>query len=55
MAIDKTLHSFQFPFMMFICLILGLIAYFNEGIDKRTGYFFIGLFIIYILISYFKG
>lgn len=55
MAIDKTLHSFQFPFMMFICLILGLIAYFNKGIGKRTGYFFIGLFIIYILISYFKG
>jgi len=32
MAIDKTLHSFQILFMMFICLILGLIAYFNEGI-----------------------
>ncbi|WP_413871724.1 calcium/sodium antiporter, partial [Desulfobacula sp.] len=55
MQIDKTLHYFQFPFMMFICFILGLIAYFNKGIGKRTGYFFITLFIIYILISYLKS
>jgi len=55
MAIDKTLHYFQFPFMMFICFVLGLIAYFNQGISKKSGYFFIILFILYILISYFKG
>lgn len=55
MGIDRTLHYFQFPFMIFICFILGLIAYFNQGISKKTGYFFISLFIIYILISYFKG
>ena len=54
MTIDKTLHYFQFPFMMFICIVLWLIAYFNQGINKKTGYFFITLFIIYILISYFK-
>jgi len=54
MTIDKTLHYFQFPFMMFICIVLWLIAYFNQGISKKTGYFFITLFIIYILISYFK-
>jgi cation:H+ antiporter len=54
MTIDKTLHYFQFPFMMFICIVLWLIAYFNQGISKKTGYFFITLFIIYILISYFQ-
>jgi len=54
MTIDKTLHYFQFPFMMFICIVLWLIAYLNQGISKKTGYFFITLFIIYILISYFK-
>lgn len=55
MEIDKTLLYFQFPFMIFICSVLGLIAYFNQGISKKFGYFFISLFIIYILISYFKG
>ncbi len=54
MAIDKTLHYFQFPFMMFICFVLWLIAFFNHGIGKKTGYFFITLFIVYILISFFK-
>ena len=54
MTIDKTLHYFQFPFMMFICIVLWLIAYFSQGISKKTGYFFITLFIVYILISYFK-
>lgn len=55
MTIDKTLHYFQFPFMLFICVVLGCIAYFNKGIHKIAGFFFITLFIVYILISYFKG
>jgi len=55
MAIDKTLHAFQFPFMMFICIVLEVAAFFNQGINKKTGSFFIILFVIYLLVSYFSG
>ncbi|WP_457552142.1 calcium/sodium antiporter [Desulfobacula sp.] len=54
MTIDKSLQYFQFPFMIFICLVLGLIVFFNQGIGKKTGYFLIVLFIVYIIISYIK-
>ncbi len=54
MAIDNKLHYFQFPFMVVICIVLGLIAYRYNNISKRSGWFFIFLFIVYILISYFK-
>lgn len=54
MLIDKNLHSFQFPFMIFICLVLGLVAYFYQAISKRTGFLFIILFIGYIIVSYLK-
>ncbi|MBU1341792.1 MAG: calcium/sodium antiporter [Proteobacteria bacterium] len=54
MTIDKNLHNFQFPFMLFICFALGLVAYLNQGIGKKTGYAFISLFIVYIIISYLK-
>lgn len=54
MAIDGHLHYFQFPFMSFICIVLGLIAYVNKGISKRTGGLFILLFVVYILVSYIK-
>ena len=54
MTIDRNLHYFQFPFMIFICLALGGIAYFNQGISKKTGGIFITLFIVYILVSYIK-
>ena len=54
MAVDKSLHHFQFPFMIFICLTLGVIAYFNQGISKKTGFFFIALFATYIIVSYIK-
>lgn len=54
MTIDSHLHYFQFPFMIFICLSLGGIAYFNQGISKKTGGGFIILFVVYIIVSYIK-
>ena len=54
MSIDSNLHYFQFPFMIFICLALGGIAYFNRGISKKTGAVFILGFVIYIIVSYIK-
>jgi len=54
MSIDGGLHYFQFPFMIFICLGLGGIAYFNKGISKKTGWIFIVGFVFYILVSYVK-
>jgi len=54
MTIDKNLHIFQFPFMIFICVVLGLVAYFNQTIGKRTGFLFIIIFVAYIIASYIK-
>ena len=54
MSIDGGLHYFQFPFMIFICLGLGGIAYFKKGISKKTGWIFIVGFVFYILVSYVK-
>jgi len=54
MSIDRQLHYFQFPFMIFICLVLGGIAYFTQHISKRTGWGFIMAFVVYILVSYLK-
>lgn len=54
MAIDPDLHRFQFPFMIFISLLLGGVVYMSQGVNKKTGFLFIALFFIYILISYFK-
>lgn len=52
MAVDKSLHLFQFPFMIFICITLGLFAFFKQMIGKLTGGVFILLFLLYIVISY---
>ncbi len=54
MEIDKNLHQFQFPFMMFICLLLGGIAHIYRGIGKKSGFCFILLFFLYITFSYLK-
>jgi cation:H+ antiporter len=54
MAVEKNLHYFQFPFMMFICLALGLTAYFKQMISKKMGFVFINLFFIYIIVSYIR-
>ena len=54
MAVDKGLHYFQFPFMIFICLTLGFFAYLKQGVSKTTGSLFIVLFVIYISVSYFN-
>jgi len=54
MAVDKGLHYFQFPFMIFICLALGFFAYVKQAVSKTTGILFIVLFVIYIGGSYFK-
>lgn len=52
MSVDKNLHLFQFPFMIFICLALGLTAYFRRSIGKKTGLILIIFFLIYIGVSY---
>jgi len=52
MSIGKNLHFFQFPFMIFIALALGSAAFFTRGIGRKTGFAFIILFVVYIVISY---
>jgi cation:H+ antiporter len=52
MSIDKNLHYFQFPCMIFICFVLGYVAFINQGIGKKMGSLFVLLFFVYILISY---
>jgi cation:H+ antiporter len=52
MSFDSTLHHFQFPFMIFICLVLGVVAFLKREIGKISGLFFIFFFIVYILVSY---
>lgn len=54
MIIDKSLHYFQFPFMIFISLFLGGIAFRYKKITKSYGLIFIILFILYIIVSYIK-
>jgi len=54
MTIDSHLHHFQFPFMLFISLLLGGIAYRFKQISKLSGFSFIILFFVYIMISYIK-
>jgi len=54
MPIDSRLHYFQFPFMMFICLILYGLSFRFRRISKKSGYVFILAFIFYICISYSK-
>lgn len=52
MNIDKDLHYFQFPFMIFICCVLGVTAFINQAISKKSGSVFVFLFIAYIIVSY---
>lgn len=52
MSIDKSLHLFQFPFMIFICFVLGIMAALKKGVNKSGGFFFITLFLVYIGVSY---
>ncbi len=54
MSIDPSLHGFQFPFMIFICFFLGLMAFIKKGVNKLGGLIFIGLFVIYITVYYVK-
>ncbi len=54
MTIDSELHWFQFPFMIFICLLLGILVYFGRGVNKKQGMMFFALFFIYIGGSYLK-
>lgn len=54
MQTDKTLHTFQFPFMIFISISLGFIAAYQRKISKVSGFVFIVLFVVYIVVSYLK-
>lgn len=52
MSIDPSLHGFQFPFMIFISFVLGVMAFIKKGVDKPGGLLFILLFFTYIAVSY---
>ncbi len=54
MSVDSSLHWFEFPFMIFIGLVLGVIAYISKGVGKKGGVLFIALFIAYLGVSYMK-
>ena len=54
MRIDPGLHTFQFPFMIFITLVLAVIAYRFQIISKLSGILLIILFISYICFSYIQ-
>lgn len=54
MSIDPSLHWFEFPFMIFICLMLGGITYMTQGVGKKSGILFIALFFVYLSVSYLK-
>jgi len=54
MQIDKALMHFKFPFMIFICVMLYGVALLKNRIDQKTGAVFILLFIVYIVVSYYK-
>lgn len=54
MTLEKDLHYFQFPFMIFMCVLLFFIAYVKHRISKPMGYGLISLFVIYIMVSYIK-
>lgn len=54
MTLEKDLHYFQFPFMIFMCVLLGFIAYLKHRISKTMGYGLMSLFVIYIIVSYIK-
>ncbi len=54
MDLDPELHRFQFPFMIFICLLLGGICWIKRSIGKISGFVFVFVFILYIVVSYLK-
>ena len=54
MTIEKSLLYFQFPFMVFISVLLGGIALIKQKITKASGLAFIALFVAYIIVSYIK-
>lgn len=54
MAIEANLHEFQFPFMVAVCVILGIVALGRREIDRISGLMMIGLFVFYLCVSYFK-
>ncbi|THB79683.1 MAG: sodium:calcium antiporter [Desulfobacteraceae bacterium] len=54
MKFEASLHWFEFPFMVFITLLLSTMAYFYQHTGKKTGIAFVSLFVIYIAVSYIK-
>jgi len=54
MPVEAGLHWFEFPFMIFIGLVLAGIAYVYKGVGKKGGILLICLFLTYIVVSYLK-
>lgn len=52
MPLDSALHRFEFPFMIFICVVLAGIAWLKQGVGKISGTLLMALFFIYIGVSY---
>jgi cation:H+ antiporter len=54
MVVDAGLHGFEFPFMVLIGVVLGVLAWAAKGVGKKGGLLFILLFFTYIIVSYVK-
>lgn len=52
MAVAPSLHWFEFPFMIVICLVMGGIAFAFQGVGKKGGILLIALFLVYLGVSY---
>ncbi|SMC44212.1 cation:H+ antiporter [Desulfocicer vacuolatum DSM 3385] len=49
MTLDKSLLTFEFPFMIFIALFLQAVCWWRKGIGRLAGGVFVLLFILYII------
>lgn len=54
MVVEKDLNCFEFPFMVFVSLVLVVLLLREKCLEKRHGIFLIGCFVVYILGSYYS-
>ena len=52
LQVDRGLNNFEFPFMVFISIILAIFLNTSAKLNKNHGIFFIIAFIIYIVVSW---
>ncbi|MBU1172114.1 MAG: calcium/sodium antiporter [Proteobacteria bacterium] len=54
MIVETDLNGFEFPFMIFVSLILTVFLFRGKTLGRRHGVFLIGCFVVYILGSYYS-